>query len=229
MTVDTPVLGNRLNERKTPLTLPEGLRLANIEPESAAHEPRKPTLNRALMDARTHEQASDIVKEAGGATHSSSLSWDTTLKQLRQATEMKVILKGIMTAEDAQLAIDHGVDAIIVSNHGGRQLDCVPSTLEALSDIALTVRGRIPVIVDGGIRKGSDVFKALGLGADLVLMGRPVLWGLAFKGQEGVETVMNILERELSRTMALAGITRIRDITRSSLGISNGTFGIARL
>ncbi|KAK4547203.1 hypothetical protein LTR36_001424 [Oleoguttula mirabilis] len=229
LTVDTPVLGNRLNERKTPLVLPEGLRLANIEDESAAHKPRKPTLNRALMDARSSSKAKEIIISAAGSTHSSSLTWETTLKQLRQATSMKVILKGIMTAEDAQLAVDHGADAIVVSNHGGRQLDCVTSTIEALPEIAAAVQGRIPVIVDGGIRHGSDVFKALGLGADFVLVGRPVLWGLAVKGQEGVEIVLNILERELSRTMALAGITSIEGITKASLGVRSGSFGVSRL
>ncbi len=113
---------------------------------------------------------------------------------------MKIILKGIMAPEDAHLAVQHGADAIIVSNHGGRQLDCVPSTIEVLPRIVAAVDGRIPVLFDGGVRRGSDVFKAIALGADLVLIGRPVVWGLGYKGQEGLEAVVNILERELSRT-----------------------------
>jgi len=141
---------------------------------------------------------------------------------------MKVILKGILTPEDAQLAVDHGADAIVVSNHGGRQLDCAPSTLEVLPGIAAAVGGKIPIIFDGGVTRGSDIFKALGLGADFVLVGRPAVWGLSYDGQHGVKTVIDILERELSRTMALAGVARIQDITKSSLGVS-GHFGISRL
>jgi (S)-2-hydroxy-acid oxidase len=133
---------------------------------------------------------------------------------------MKIILKGIMAPEDARLAVEHGADAIVVSNHGGRQLDCVPSTLEVLPHIAAAVERRIPVLFDGGVRRGSDVFKAVALGADLVLIGRPVVWGLDYKGQEGLEIVVNILERELSRTMALAGVSRIADVKGAALGIT---------
>merc|ERR1712000_99810 len=106
-----------------------------------------------------------------------------------------------MTAEDALLAAQAGVDGIVVSNHGARQLDGTPSTLEVLPEIADAVKGRIPVIFDGGIKSGSDVFKALALGADLCLIGRSALWGLAWDGQKGVEGVLHILERELDRTM----------------------------
>jgi (S)-2-hydroxy-acid oxidase len=105
----------------------------------------------------------------------------------------------------------------------------VPSTLEVLPDIAAAVEHRIPVIFDGGVRRGSDVFKAIALGADLVLLGRPVVWGLGYKGQEGLETVVNILERELSRTMALAGVARIADIKLAALGIARNHFGFSRL
>lgn len=135
-----------------------------------------------------------------------------------------------MSPDDALLAVQHGADAIVVSNHGGRQLDSVPSTIEVLPEIVKVVAGRIPVILDGGIMRGSDVFKALALGADLVLIGRPVLWGLALDGQRGVENVSNILERELSRTMALSGVTSIKEIDKSLLGVAmEGGFGVARL
>ena len=180
------------------------------------------------MDARTAKQAEEILDRAKNATHSSALTWDV-LATLREATTMKIILKGIMTPEDARLAVENGADAIVVSNHGGRQLDCAPSTLEALPDIAAAVGRRIPIVFDGGVRRGSDVFKAIALGADLVLIGRPVVWGLGYKGQEGLETVVNILERELSRTMALAGVTRIADIRAGSLGIARNSFGLSRL
>lgn len=182
------------------------------------------------MDARTAHDAAQVAESAKGSMHSSSLTWEHTLPFLRQHTSLKVVLKGVMTAEDALLAVEHGADAIIVSNHGGRQLDSAPSTLEALVEVVDAVGGRIPVIVDGGIARGSDVFKALAIGADFVLIGRVALWGLTFKGQEGVETVCNILERELNRTMALAGVTKISEIRRSLLGVAkvNG-FGVSRL
>jgi (S)-2-hydroxy-acid oxidase len=229
LTVDTPVLGNRINERKTPLVLPKGLKLANQEKDSDPNAPKKPSTDRLLMDARTAHQAQDVVSSAGGSMHSSSLTWDGTMEFLRQHTSMKIILKGIMTPEDAELAVHHQADAIVVSNHGGRQLDCIPSTIEVLPDIVAAVQGRIPVILDGGIRRGSDVFKALALGADFVLVGRPALWGLSFKGEEGVCMVIDILERELSRTMTLAGITSLKSINSSVLGVRRKPFGIERL
>ena len=180
------------------------------------------------MDARTAKQASEILGKARNTTHSSALTWEV-LATLRKATAMKIILKGIMTPEDARLAVENDADAIVVSNHGGRQLDSVPSTLEALYEISEAVERKIPVIFDGGVRRGSDVFKAIALGADLVLIGRPVVWGLSYKGQEGLENVVNILERELSRTMALAGVTKIADIKVGSLGIARSSFGFSRL
>ncbi|KAJ5370668.1 S-2-hydroxy-acid oxidase [Penicillium cataractarum] len=219
LTVDTPVLGNRINERQTPLILPEGIRLENLEPDKIQGT-RKPSPNRILMDARTPEQAKIALQEIGGKAHSASLTWESTIKFLRETTKMKIILKGILAPEDAQLAVEYGVDAIIVSNHGGRQLDSVPSTIQALPGVVEAVGGRIPVILDGGIRRGSDLFKALALGADFVLVGRPALWGLAFDGQKGVETVMNILERELTRTMALAGTSNLQEINSSLLRLS---------
>lgn len=221
LTVDTPVLGNRINERQTPLVLPEGLRLANIQ-QKDAKGPRKPSFNREIMDARSAKQANDLMQAAGNTANSASLTWSSTIKFLRQTTDMKIILKGIMAPEDAQLAVECGADAIIVSNHGGRQLDCVPSTIQALPGIVDVAKGKIPIIFDGGIRRGSDVFKALALGADFVLVGRPALWGLAFNGREGVETVMNILERELSRTMALAGTAKVGDVCSSFLRYTEG-------
>lgn len=230
VTVDTPVLGNRINERKTPLVLPENLRLANIESSANAPKLRKPTFNRLLMDARTAQQAQDITSSAGGSMHSASLEWTSTIDFLRKTTSMKVVLKGIMTPEDAALAVKHGADAIVVSNHGGRQLDCAPSTIEVLPDIAQAVNGQIPVILDGGITRGSDVLKAVALGADFVLVGRAVLWGLAFDGQRGVETIGHILERELSRAMALAGIVNLKEADRKMLAVAKQEgFGMARL
>ncbi|CZR55576.1 related to L-lactate dehydrogenase (cytochrome) [Phialocephala subalpina] len=227
VTVDTPVLGNRLNERKTPLILPPHLRLANIKNANATKS-GEPTVNRLLMDARTAEQAKEILKKAKKTIHSPELTWDV-LSHLRRSTSMKIILKGIMAPEDARLAVERGADAIVVSNHGGRQLDCVPSTLEVLPQVAKAVDGKIPVLFDGGVRRGSDVFKAIALGADLVLIGRPVIWGLGYKGQEGVETVVNILGRELSRTMALAGVSSIADIKKAAVHMTREPIGVSKL
>jgi (S)-2-hydroxy-acid oxidase len=192
------------------------------------------------MDSRTHEAAEAILKEAGGGTHSNSLTWETTLPFLRKsAPRMKIILKGIMTPEDAILAVKYGADALVVSNHGGRQLDETSSTIEALPAIHAALatgssepgrKNKIPVLFDGGIRHGADIFKALALGADFVLIGRPVLWGLGYKGREGVETVINVLERELSRTMALAGVTHVEGISTGYIGVKNvGGFGVSKL
>ncbi|KAB8237505.1 alpha-hydroxy acid oxidase [Aspergillus alliaceus] len=223
LTVDTPILGNRLNERKTPLVLPPHLRYGNFETK----RPNRPTLNRELMDARTALQADAILKAARKDMHDASLTWDV-LPALRRMTRLRIIMKGIMAPTDARKAVEYGADAIVVSNHGGRQLDCVPSTIEVLPSISEAVQGKIPVIVDGGIRRGSDVFKAIALGADLVMIGRPILWGLSYKGQEGVETVVNILERELYRTMALAGVTNTRDIRNCTL-FSRSGISLAKL
>lgn len=188
-----------------------------------------PSGNRVLLDARTSKEAAEARKLIGGSLNSASLTWSTILEFLKKTTCLKIILKGIMTPDDALLAVEHSVDAIVVSNRGGRQLDGIPSTLEALPNIAAVVRGRIPVVLDGGIRQGSDVFKAIGLGADFVLIGRPVLWGLSWNGQRGVETVINILERELSRTMALAGASNVQEICSDLLGVASQTFGVCKL
>jgi isopentenyl diphosphate isomerase/L-lactate dehydrogenase-like FMN-dependent dehydrogenase len=128
---------------------------------------------------------------------------------------MKLFLKGIVTAEDATLALEHGVDGIIVSNHGGRAEDSGRSTIESLPEVVDAINGRIPVIVDSGFRRGTDIFKALALGADAIAIGRPYLWGLGSFGQEGVETALDILKRELEIVMAQAGTVRILDINRS--------------
>ncbi|EEH37169.1 peroxisomal (S)-2-hydroxy-acid oxidase [Paracoccidioides lutzii Pb01] len=236
LTVDTPILGNRINERKTALILPPHLSLANLHQTINQSSPEgnspqaKPTMNRILLEARNAQEAAKIARGNHDTLNDSSLTWSNTISWLRSKSSLKIILKGIMTAEDALLAIDYGADAVIVSNHGGRQLDSVSSTIEALPEIVSAVRGRIPVIIDSGITRGSDVFKALALGADFTLVGRSALWGLSFGGQEGVIRVLDILERELSRTMALAGAGTVGEIRRSMLGVEKKDgFGISRL
>uniref|UniRef100_L2FRQ1 Peroxisomal-2-hydroxy-acid oxidase n=1 Tax=Colletotrichum fructicola (strain Nara gc5) TaxID=1213859 RepID=L2FRQ1_COLFN len=226
LTVDTVVLGNRLQERKTPLTLPAGLSMANMESRKVG------AISRAnmLLRAETAAEYNKIVDEYHGSLVDASLEWNEVIPWLKSQTKMKILVKGIITAEDAQRAVEAGCDGVVVSNHGGRQLDDVPATLEALPEIVDAVRGRIPVIFDGGITRGSDVFKALSLGADLCLIGRTALWGLAWDGQKGVEGVLHILERELHRTMALMGTASLKELNRGLLGRSKRDgFGIAKL
>jgi 4-hydroxymandelate oxidase len=142
------------------------------------------------------------------------MTWDY-LKRLRDIWPRKLVIKGIVTREDAELAIAHGVDGLIVSNHGGRAEDSGRASIDSLREVAEAVRGRIPVIVDGGFRRGSDIFKALALGADAVAVGRPYIWGLAAFGQEGVEKVLDILRNELGFSMRQAGTRSIAEINAS--------------
>ena len=144
------------------------------------------------------------------------MDWDF-VDRLKESTSMRLVLKGVVTSEDASLAVEYGVDGIIVSNHGGRSEDSGRSTIECLPEVIDAVDGRIPVIVDSGFRRGTDIFKALALGADAIAIGRPYLWGLASFGQEGVETVLDLLARELEIVMQQAGTTRIADIGRSHI------------
>ncbi len=139
--------------------------------------------------------------------------WEDVVPWLRKHTKMQIWLKGILTAEDATLAVKHKVDGIIVSNHGGRQLDGCVSTLQALPEVAAAVNGTLPVHLDGGIRRGGDVFRALALGADFVWVGRPALWGLAYDGQRGVELMLEVLREELKICMGLAGCPSLKDIS----------------
>ena len=145
-----------------------------------------------------------------------NLDWDY-IDRLRDGIDMKLVLKGIVTAEDAELAIEHGADGIVVSNHGGRTEDSGRSTIESLGEVVDAVDGRIPVICDSGFRRGTDIFKALALGADAIAIGRPYLWGLSAFGQEGVEAVIDILARELEIVMRQAGVTSLDQIDRRFL------------
>lgn len=147
-------------------------------------------------------------------TQASGLTWDF-VDRLKSATSMRVMLKGIVTAEDATLALQHGVDGIIVSNHGGRSEASGRSTIESLSEIVAAVGGRIPIIIDGGFRRGTDIFKALALGASAIAIGRPYVWGLGAFGQAGVERVLEILRTEFRRVMQEAGVTSVAQINSS--------------
>ncbi|CAL1377877.1 unnamed protein product [Linum trigynum] len=142
-----------------------------------------------------------------------SLSWKD-VAWLKSITKLPIVLKGILTHEDARIAVEVGAAGVIVSNHGGRQLDYSPATITVVEEVVHAVKGKIPVIVDGGVRRGTDMFRALALGAQAVLVGRPILYGLAAKGEQGVKQVIQMLKDELALTMALAGCTSLKDITR---------------
>ena len=140
-----------------------------------------------------------------------SLTWEF-IPWLRSHTSLPIIIKGLLAPEDAELALSYGVDGIIVSNHGGRQLDSAPTALEVLPQVLRVVQGRVPVLIDGGIRRGTDVLKALAMGASAVLLGRPILYGLAVGGEAGVTRVLGLLRGELELAMALTGCASVREI-----------------
>lgn len=189
VTCDAPVLGKRRRDEKNKLEL--GIYpLANIEDASKMS-----------------------MKDHAASIFDSSVTWqDLADIKTYVGDSMKVIAKGVMSAEDAEEAIHAKVDAIFVSNHGGRQLDGIQSTIEVLPSIVKTVNKRVPIFVDGGFRTGADILKALALGADMVFIGRPILWGLATAGENGIYRALEILEDELRRAMMLCGCKNISDI-----------------
>jgi isopentenyl diphosphate isomerase/L-lactate dehydrogenase-like FMN-dependent dehydrogenase len=156
----------------------------------------------------------DGINMAGVAMQNPSMTWEL-VDRLRKATSLKLFIKGIDTREDARLAVEHGIDGIVVSNHGGRATETGRSTIEALPEVVNEVGGRIPVFLDGGVRRGTDVFKALALGAKAVGIGRPFLWGLGAFGQSGVERVLEILQGELKLVMGNCGTPTIAAIDHS--------------
>jgi len=185
LTVDLPTLGNREKDRRNNVTIPP------------------PPFREANFV--------DIDKDGQEWV---TLTWEC-LSWLRSITSLPILLKGILTAEDALLAIEHGMDGIIVSNHGGRQLDTALASIEALPEIVEAVAGRCEIYCDGGIRRGTDILKALALGARAVLVGRPVLWGLAVNGTEGANDVLEILRKELELAMALSGRPTLNNIDQT--------------
>ena len=190
LTVDAPRLGKRLRDLRNDFRLPPGVAPANLAP-GAFESPSGHAL----------------------AEFDPALDW-SVVDWLRSVSRLPVLLKGILTADDALRARDAGVDGIIVSNHGGRQLDCAPATLDVLPEIASAVAGTCPVLMDGGVRRGSDVLAALALGADAVLVGRPVLYGLTVDGEAGVGEVLRVLNEELVDAMVLTGTRTVADAGR---------------
>jgi len=200
LTVDAQVWGRRERDIKNRFRLPKGLSIKNLM-------------------AAGREQ---FPKEAGDSGLAAYVAWqfDPTLAWkdvdwLCAKSKIPVLLKGVLHPEDARLAIDHGAAGVIVSNHGARQLDTVPATIEALPAIAEAVDGKIEVLVDGGIRRGTDIFKAIALGAKAVGVGRPIIWGLAVDGQQGAKRVLDILRKDFELTMKLCGCTTVHAITKA--------------
>eukprot|EP01132_Coremiostelium_polycephalum_P008583 gene8583-10561_t len=193
LTVDTPFLGRREADYRNEFRLPDGLQLKNFSD---------------LPMSNLHGGLNQYI----AAMIDPSLTWKD-IDWLKSITKLPIVVKGVMCTEDAELALAHGVDAIVVSNHGARQLDTCPATIEVLPSICRVVGDRVPVILDGGIRRGTDILKAIAFGAKAVMIGRPVLWGLAVGGQQGVSKVLTLLRNELALSMALSGIKNVSDIS----------------
>jgi isopentenyl diphosphate isomerase/L-lactate dehydrogenase-like FMN-dependent dehydrogenase len=196
LTVDAPRRGHRERDIRNDI----GAQLAAFYP----------AVGSGNVSPLTESESSQQEEPALAGT----LTWDV-LPWLRSITSLPILVKGILTAEDARRALDYGAAGIIVSNHGGRQLDSAVATIEALPEVVEAVAGHCEVYVDGGVRRGTDVLKALALGARAVLIGRPILWGLAVNGEQGVHHVLQLLRAEVELAMALSGCPTLGSITRS--------------
>ncbi|KAG9443666.1 hypothetical protein H6P81_015006 [Aristolochia fimbriata] len=195
LTADTQRLGRRELDIKNKMAVPP---LRNLE---------------GLISTDVDSAGGSGIEAFVAQFKDSSLNWKD-IEWLRSVTNLPILIKGVLTAEDARKAVEVGVEGVIVSNHGARQLDYSPATITVLEEVVQAVKGKVPVIFDGGIRRGTDVFKALALGAKAVMVGRPVIYGLATRGEAGVVRVMQMLKDELELTMALAGCPTLKDITR---------------
>jgi 4-hydroxymandelate oxidase len=197
ITVDTPRLGRRERDLRSNFSLKRGLGLANLMSEGG-------------VDLTRWEKYGSMAAYAS-ALLDASLTWES-IEWIRSRTKLPIVLKGIVRADDAAKAVDHGVAGVWVSNHGGRQLDGCEASVLALPAVVEAVKGRAEVYVDGGVRRGTDVLKALALGARAVMVGRPVLWGLAAGGERGVRFVLDGLREELALSLALAGCPDLRSV-----------------
>ena len=202
ITVDAPVLGRRERDKRNEFALPVGMQLANLTTLSGLNIP--------------HEEGESGLFTYVAEQLNSAVTWDD-LEWFQSLCPLPLVLKGILRGDDAARAVECGAKAIIVSNHGGRQLDGAIAFLDALAEVVEAVDGRAEVLLDGGIRRGTDILKALALGAKAVLLGRPVLWGLAVAGEAGVAHAIEILRDELDVAMALSGCTSVEKIDSSLL------------
>jgi isopentenyl diphosphate isomerase/L-lactate dehydrogenase-like FMN-dependent dehydrogenase len=194
LTVDTPLLGRREGELRSGFSVAPDVPIPYVAAAigAVAHSPS------------THS----------GGVFSTSVTW-RDLEWIAESTKLPVVMKGILTREDALLAVEHGAAGVIVSNHGGRQLDGAPATLDALEEVVEAAAGRMEVLFDGGVRRGSDAVKALALGARAVLVGRPVVWGLAADGEAGARHVLSLLRDEVELALGLLGCTRPDEVSRT--------------
>ncbi|HEY5952563.1 MAG TPA: alpha-hydroxy acid oxidase [Kofleriaceae bacterium] len=199
LTVDAPLLGRRERDVRNRFALPTGLGIENMHAAGYAELPR------ASAESGLAAYFADLLDP--------SLTW-SAVEWLRSITRLPVLVKGIVRADDASRAMEAGAAGVVVSNHGGRQLDASPATIEVLARVVEAVAGRGEVLLDGGVRRGADVIKAIALGARAVLVGRPVLWGLAAGGREGVAGALGLLRRELDLAMALCGCPDVASMTR---------------
>ncbi|CAD5323019.1 unnamed protein product [Arabidopsis thaliana] len=202
LTVDVPRLGRREADIKNKMISPQ---LKNFE---------------GLVSTEVRPNEGSGVEAFASSAFDASLSWKD-IEWLRSITKLPILVKGLLTREDALKAVEAGVDGIVVSNHGARQLDYSPATITVLEEVVHVVKGRIPVLLDGGVRRGTDIFKALALGAQAVLIGRPIVYGLAAKGEDGVKKVIDMLKNEFEITMALSGCPTIDDVTRNHVRTEN--------
>ncbi|XP_072989689.1 peroxisomal (S)-2-hydroxy-acid oxidase GLO4-like [Typha latifolia] len=195
LTVDTPRLGRREADIRNKMIVPK---MSNLE---------------GLLSVDVDAKGGSDLEAFASVTLDPSLNWKD-IQWLRSITSLPILVKGIITAEDAIKAVEIGVSGIVVSNHGARQLDYAPATISALEEVVKAVAGAVPVLLDGGVRRGTDVFKALALGAKAVMIGRPIVYGLAAKGEYGAKRIIEMLRDELELTMALSGCPSIKDVTR---------------
>lgn len=200
LTVDAPMLGKRERDQRNEFTLPPGLHPANLTNISGLDIPQAPGESGLLTY---------FAQQINPAVTWKDLEW------LQSLSPLPLVVKGILRADDAVRAVEYGAQAIVVSNHGGRQLDGAIASLDALPDIIAAVDGKAEVLLDGGIRRGTDILKALAYGAKAVLIGRPVLWGLAVAGKIGVSHIISLLQDELNLAMALSGCASLGDIDSS--------------
>ncbi len=203
LTVDAPLLGRRERDVRNRFHLPEGLKVRNMLAAGYGDLPQD------VPDSGLAAYFASLVETA--------LTWKD-LAWLRSITRLPLLVKGIVRPDDAVRAVEAGASGIVVSNHGGRQLDTSPATLTVLPSIAEAVAGRAEVLMDGGVRRGTDVLKAVASGARAVLLGRPLLWGLAAGGEGGARQVLELMRQEIDLAMALAGCPAVADITRDLLG-----------
>jgi 4-hydroxymandelate oxidase len=199
LTVDTAIQGRREQDIRNRWHLPEGVTVKNLMGSG---------MERIESDGETSGLDTYIA-----ALWDTSISWKD-VEWLRSITKLPVVLKGILRADDALLAVESGAAGVIVSNHGGRQVDTTPATIEVLPEIVEAAGDKIDILMDGGIRRGADVVKALALGAKAVLVGRPVVWGLSADGEAGVRSVLDVLRLEFDNVMGLCGCTSMNDLTR---------------